>query len=215
MGMIFMVLFRNLNCQNSLNIRFIFPHAPIRPVTLNQGTKMRAWYDIVTIDADAFEDESGIRTSEKLIVEIWLSSKKKKVFQVKILHLLVFLKAALLHCNVVLDTQNLLLVLLLYQLILPLANTLPSERTMVNQEIPVFIAHGVRDEVIPIAWARNSRQILKQHGYTTEWHEYVMGHSVCPEEIRDIAGFLERIVVIPRSAVCGCERKRGKESPST
>lgn len=181
------------NLPSPLSVRFIFPHAPIRPVTLNQGTKMRAWYDIVTIDAGAFEDESGIRASEKLIVDL-VQEEEKKGIASKNIALAGFSQGGVIALQCGLRYPKPLAGIIALSTYLPLADTLPSERTSVNQEIPVFIGHGTRDEVIPVAWARNSRQILKQHGYTTEWHEYAMGHSVCPEEVRDIALFLERVL---------------------
>lgn len=181
------------NLPSPLSVRFIFPHAPIRPVTLNQGTKMRAWYDIVTIDAGAFEDETGIRASEKLIVDL-IEAEEKKGIASKNIALAGFSQGGVIALQCGLRYPKPLGGIIALSTYLPLADTLPIERSLVNQEIPVFIGHGTRDEVIPVAWARNSRQILKQHGYTTEWHEYAMGHSVCPEEVRDIALFLERIV---------------------
>ena len=152
---------------------------------------MRAWYDIVTIEAGAFEDESGIRASEKLIVDL-VEEEEKKGISSKNIALAGFSQGGVIALQCGLRYPKPLAGIIALSTYLPLADTLPGERTLVNQEIPVFIAHGARDEVIPVAWARNSRQILKQHGYVTEWHEYAMAHSICPEEIRDIALFLEK-----------------------
>ena len=176
------------------SIRFIFPHAPIRPVTLNQGIDMRAWYDIVEISAGAFEDESGIRSSEKSIVEL-IEQQEKQGIPSKNIVLAGFSQGGVIALQCGLRYPKPLAGIIALSTYLPIAHTLPEEINPANQTIPIFMAHGVSDEVLPIAWGRNSRQILNQHQYNVEWHEYQMKHTVCIEEIRDISVFLQQVLV--------------------
>lgn len=182
-----------LKLPESIDIRFVFPHAPIRPITLNQGTKMRAWYDIVEISAGAFEDETGIRNSENLLIEIIKQQEEQGISSENIV-LAGFSQGGVIALQCGLRYPKPLAGILALSTYLPLAHTLPEELLPANQHIPIFIAHGTKDEIIPIAWARNARQTLNQHGYPTEWQEYVMGHTVCQKEIEDISSFLQKVL---------------------
>lgn len=173
------------------SIRFIFPHAPIRPVALNRGAKMRAWYNIVEIKKDAFEDAVGIRESEKNIASIIEYEEMQGILSSNII-LAGFSQGGVIALQCGLRYPKSLGGILALSTYLPLAHTLPTEIHEANRALPIFLAHGTEDEIIPIAWARNSRQILGQYQYSVEWHEYFMGHTVCPEEVHDIASFLSQ-----------------------
>ncbi len=182
-----------LKLPQSSNIRFIFPHAPIRPVTLNQGTNMRAWYDIVEISAGAFEDEAGIRASEKVIATLIEEQENQGVPSEKIV-LAGFSQGGVIALQCGLRYSKPLAGIIALSTYLPIAHTLAKESNPANHAIPIFMAHGIADDVLPIAWGRNSRQILNQHQYNVEWHEYSMRHTVCIQELDDIGLFLQQIL---------------------
>jgi phospholipase/carboxylesterase len=171
-------------------VRFVFPHAPVRPVTINQGMRMRAWYDILQFGGGP-EDEAGVRASQKLLEELIAAEKKRGMKRIVLAGFsqggAVALQTALRH------TEPLAGVLAL-STYLPLNATLEAERSPANQELPIFMAHGQYDDIIPLARAEQSRQVLERLGYKVEWHTYPMPHSVCPEEIAHISAFLRRIL---------------------
>jgi phospholipase/carboxylesterase len=170
-------------------VRFVFPHAPVRPVTINQGMRMRAWYDIFQFGGGA-EDGAGIRASQALVEEL----VKQQDLPANRIVLAGFsqggaivLQAALRH------TERLAGVLALSTYV-PLAATLEAERAAANADLPILMAHGLYDDIIPLARAEQSRRLLESLGYPVEWHAYPMPHAVCPQEIADISTFLRRIL---------------------
>ena len=167
-------------------VRFVFPHAPIRPVTLNGGMRMRAWYDILQLGGGP-EDEKGIRESEKLLQGLIEGEKTGKIF------LAGFSQGGAIVLQTALRYPTQLAGVLALSTYLPLAAKI-SERTKENQDVPIFMAHGQHDDIIPISRARISREVLQQQGYKVEWHEYPMPHSVCPQEIADISAFLAKLL---------------------
>jgi len=171
-------------------VRFVFPHAPVRPVTLNQGMRMRAWYDILQLGGGP-EDEAGIRASQKL-VEAMIAEEKKRGMGAIVLAGFsqggaIVLQTALRHA------QRLAGVLAL-STYLPLHATLEAERSPANRDLPIFMAHGQYDDIIPLARAEQSRKMLERLGYPVQWHVYPMPHSVSPEEIAAISAFLRGIL---------------------
>lgn len=174
------------------SIRFVFPHAPIRAVTLNQGIKMRAWYDIIEIKKNSFEDEQGIRASAEILNTLILQEEEQGILSRHIV-LAGFSQGGVIALQCGLRYPKPLGGIIALSTYLPLAHQLPKERHTANNAIPIFLAHGTWDDVIPITWARNSRQTLNQHQYPVEWHEYDVKHTVCIEEINDISRFLEEL----------------------
>jgi len=168
-------------------VRFVFPHAPIRPVTINQGMRMRAWYDIFQFGGGA-EDEAGIRASQKLLEQLVEAEKAKKII------LAGFSQGGAIVLQTALRYPERLAGVMALSTYLPIASKLAAERHGTNQDIPIFMGHGKFDDLISIDRARQSRDLLKGMNYNIEWHEYPMPHSVCAEEIRDIAQFLVRIL---------------------
>jgi phospholipase/carboxylesterase len=173
-------------------LRFVFPHAPVRPVTINQGMRMRAWYDIFQLGGGP-EDEAGIRASRRKIEELIAEEKEKGLSAAKIV-MAGFSQGGAIALQTALRYPERLAGVLALSCYLPLAASLQSERSPANQGIPIFMAHGSYDDIIPLRRAEESRKLLEAAGYPVEWHEYPMPHSVCAEEIADIAAFLARIV---------------------
>jgi phospholipase/carboxylesterase len=168
-------------------VRFVFPHAPIQPVTLNGGMPMRAWYDIIQLGGGA-EDEVGIRASQKLVEE--LIDKQSTPMIV----LAGFSQGGAVVLQTALRHPKRLAGVLALSTYLPIAAKLAAEASPANKDIPIFMAHGSYDDIIPLARAQKSKELLMQSGYPVEWHEYPMPHSVCPDEIADISEFLARLL---------------------
>jgi phospholipase/carboxylesterase len=168
-------------------VRFVFPHAPVRPVTINQGMRMRAWYDIFQFGGGP-EDEAGIRASQKLLEELISAEKGKKIV------LAGFSQGGAIVLQTALRHPERLAGVLALSTYLPLASTLAAERAAANAQTPIFMAHGRFDDLIPISRAERSRDFLAQLGYSIDWHAYPMPHSVCAEEIGDISRFLTTIL---------------------
>jgi phospholipase/carboxylesterase len=173
-------------------VRFVFPHAPARPVTINQGMRMRAWYDILQLGGGP-EDDAGIRASQRMIEELISEEKGKGLPAAKIV-MAGFSQGGAIALQTALRYPERFAGVLALSTYLPLAGSLQSERSPANQDIPIFMAHGRYDDIIPLRRAEESRRLLEAAGYRVEWHEYPMPHSVCAEEIADIAAFLARIV---------------------
>jgi len=171
-------------------VRFVFPHAPIRPVTLNQGMRMRAWYDIFRLGGGP-EDEAGIRASEALLNELITREKKAGVPAARIV-LAGFSQGGAVALQAALRHPERLAGVLALSTYLPLSQQVEKERSKENQDVPIFMAHGTYDDVIPLHRADDSRRALEKLGYAIEWHSYPMPHSVCPQEIADISKFLLR-----------------------
>ncbi len=168
-------------------VRFVFPHAPMRPVTINNGMRMRAWYDIFQFGGGA-EDEAGIRASQKIVEALIGAEKGKKIVLAGFSQGgAIVLQAALRHAKALAGV----LALSTY---LPLAAKVQAEASSANRAIPIFMAHGQYDEIIPLDRAEASRDALQRLGYAVEWHAYPMPHSVCAPEIADISRFLNRVL---------------------
>lgn len=177
----------------SLGIRFIFPHAPIRPVTINGGMRMRAWYDILSFDRSRGEDEAGLRASQALVEELIAAERARGIAAERIV-LAGFSQGCAMTLMTGLRHPERLAGLLCLSGYLPLADKTASERAGANQNTPLFMAHGLDDPVITIDRARASRDVLKELGYPVEWHEYRMPHSVALDEIRDISHWLTTVL---------------------
>ena len=171
-------------------VRFVFPHAPVRPVTINQGMRMRAWYDILQFGAGP-EDDAGVRASQKLVDELIAAEKKRGMTKIVIAG---FSQGGAIALQCALRHPERLAGVLALSTYLPLNASLQAERSAANREVPIFMAHGQYDEVIPLSRAEQSRQILERLDYKVEWHVYPMAHSVCPEELEDISAFLRQVV---------------------
>ncbi len=171
-------------------VRFVFPHAPIRPVTINGGYEMRAWYDILGLDShQQREDEAGLRESQAL-VEGLIAKEKARGVPARRIVLAGFSQGGAMTLMTGLRHDERLAGLVGLSGYLPLAAKAEAERHAANRDTPIFLAHGTADPVIPIARARQSRDVLAAMGHPVEWHEYPMPHSVCGPEIVDLNRWL-------------------------
>ena len=181
-----------LGLPASKPLRFIFPNAPQRPVTINMGMRMRAWYDIFELGGGA-EDEAGIREAQVLLENL-ISRETKKGIPPDRIVLAGFSQGGAIALQTALRHRERIAGVMALSTYLPLSKTLAKERTTANGGLPIFMAHGQYDNMIGIDRAVQSRDALAALGYPVQWHEYPMPHSVCPEEISDIAAFLQRIL---------------------
>jgi phospholipase/carboxylesterase len=172
-------------------LRFIFPHAPIRPVTLNGGYPMRAWYDITAIDRRAAEDESGIRTSQAVIDTLVRRENSRGIASERIV-LAGFSQGGAMAVFAGARYPERLAGIMGLSCYLLQESHLATERSPANQSTPVFLAHGRQDPVVPLLLGEHARQVLQANGYPVEWHAYEMPHSLCPQEVSDIAAWLRR-----------------------
>ena len=179
--------------RSERSVRFVFPHAPIRPVTLNGGYAMRAWYDIIALDRRAEEDVNGIRASQELITA-WIRRENASGIPSERIVLAGFSQGgamALYSGTRYPERLAGIIGLSCYQ---PLAKRLDAERLAANQATPIFLAHGMQDPVVIPALGEAACRQLQAAGYAVEWHAYSMPHSVCPQEVTDIATWLRRVL---------------------
>lgn len=176
-----------LRLPADLPLRFVFPHAPIRPVTINGGMAMRAWYDIVSLDAEGRADAEGIHASTTILEELIAREKERGMATDKIV-IAGFSMGGAVAINTALHTRDKLAGLMALSTYLPLPGEVDGSTG--NRDLPVFMAHGSFDPMLPMQWGQASAARLEELGFTVEWHEYPMAHAVCPEEIRDIREWL-------------------------
>jgi phospholipase/carboxylesterase len=169
--------------------RFVFPHAPRRPVTVNQGMTMRAWYDILAFDRLSAEDARGIRASQAAVGAL-IDAERARGFAAGQIVLAGFSQGAAIALHAGLRYEHTLAGIMALSGYLPLGATLAAERAAANAATPIFMAHGSYDPVLPEALAVESLRILEQHGYAVDWHSYPMAHMVSAEEIDDISRWL-------------------------
>ncbi len=175
------------------NVRYVFPHAPRLPVTINGGTVMRAWYDIADTDLANRADESGVRASAGLLEGLIEEQLARGLPSTRIL-LAGFSQGGAIALHTGLRYAKPLAGILALSTYLPLQEAARDEIQEANRNIPIFLAHGSQDPVIPLALSEQSRQFLASLGYQVQCHTYPMPHAVCPEEIRDIRVWLERVL---------------------
>jgi len=182
-----------LNFAAKKQTRFIFPHATHRPVTINNGYVMRAWYDIIALDKTAADDEIGIRESARQITALITQQTMAGIASERII-LAGFSQGGAIALHTGLRHPQSLAGILALSTYLPLTAQLDQERHCSNQQVPIFMAHGLYDNVVPLALAEASCQLLQTHGYPLNWHTYPMQHSVCPEEINDVSDWFSHVL---------------------
>ncbi len=176
-----------------LGLRFIFPHAPARPITLNGGYQMPAWYDIYALKFGAQEDAPGIHQAAGWIEEIINRENQRGISYGRIILGGFSQGGALsLHCG--LRFPQRLGGILALSTYLPLASTLAQELNPNNQNIPIMMAHGTYDSLVPIDWAEYAKNQLNALGISVAWHAYPIEHTVCMEELTDIANWMQGIL---------------------
>lgn len=174
-------------------LRFVFPHAPIRPVTLNGGYAMRAWYDIVSLERRGPEDETGIRASQATIEGLIRRENERGVPSERIV-LAGFSQGGALALVAGIRYPQKLAGIMGLSCYLLLADRFKAERNPANQATPIFLAHGLQDPIVAAALGEQARASLEAAGYAVEWHAYPMPHSVSPQEVADIAAWLRRVL---------------------
>ncbi|MGC2518703.1 MAG: dienelactone hydrolase family protein [Burkholderiales bacterium] len=173
-------------------IRFVFPHAPMQPVTINSGMVMRAWYDISDASIRR-EDERGVRASQAL-VEALIEREKERGTKPGRLVLAGFSQGGAIALQTGLRQPQRLAGIMALSTYVPIAGKLAAEANAANRDTPIFMAHGTQDPIIPLPFAAQSRDLLQSLGHVVEWHQYGMPHSVCAEEVRDIGAWLARVL---------------------
>lgn len=190
-GSDFVPIVRELNLTACPGIRFIFPNADSIPVTINGGYVMPAWYDILGMDLVRKEDEAGLRKSQQQIEALIQREIDRGISADKII-LAGFSQGCAMTLQTGLRFSHKLAGLMCLSGYLPLQGSVSAEHHAANKATPIFMAHGRGDVVVTIDRAEKSRDFLLELGYNIEWHEYLMQHSVCEEEIDDIGNWLQR-----------------------
>ena len=199
-GWDFVPIVKELDLPEDLPLRFIFPHATVRPVTINNGYEMRAWYDISMQELQRMPDERGIRESQKQIEALLAREYERGVASDKIV-LAGFSQGGAIALQTGLRHDKPLAGILALSTYLTLGDSLAAEASPANKSIPIFMAHGTQDTIVPLALAEQSRDALKSHGFGVKWTDYPMPHSVCMEEVVAIGEWLtdkfkSRIVLV-------------------
>jgi phospholipase/carboxylesterase len=181
----FVPIAQELELAPAGDVRFVFPHAPVIPVTINNGYRMRAWYDILGMDLVRREDEAGLRRSMSQ-VEALIAQERERGMPAERIVLAGFSQGCAMSLLTGLRHKERLAGIVCLSGYLPLAASTATERSDANALTPIFMGHGQQDNVITIDRGRASRDALQALGYDVEWHEYPMAHSVCIEEIADL-----------------------------
>jgi phospholipase/carboxylesterase len=174
-------------------IRFVFPHAPMQPVTINGGMVMRAWYDVLGNDIARREDAQGVRVSQTLVEGLIARERARGTTADRIV-LAGFSQGGAIALQTGLRHPERLAGIMALSTYVPIAESLVTEAHAANRATPIFMAHGVHDPIVPAALGRRSRDLLASLGYPVEWHEYAMPHAVCAEEIDHVGAWLRRVL---------------------
>jgi phospholipase/carboxylesterase len=182
----FVPIVKELGLPETLPLRFIFPQAPMRPITINNGHVMPGWYDISMQDIARKPDEGGVRESQTAIDQLIERELTRGMASDKII-LAGFSQGGAIALQTGLRSKHELGGIMALSTYLTLADSLAKEKTIANANIPILMAHGTQDPIVPLALAKSSRDVLAQQNYQVEWREYPMQHSVCADEVEVIA----------------------------
>ena len=192
----FVPVVNELGLDSAPAVRFVFPNAPMRPVTINNGYVMRAWYDVSFGDLEGKSrraDEQGVRESQSQIDALIEREISRGISHKNIL-LAGFSQGGAVALQTGLRYPRKLAGVMALSTYLPLAESLPQEGTLENKTVPIFMAHGVFDPVVPLVMGAGSMTFLISLGYAVDWRQYPMQHSVCPQEIQDIGAWLRNVL---------------------
>ncbi len=189
----FVPIVKEMRLPAALPIRFVFPHAPVRPVTINGGMPMRAWYDLYNANLAERADLSGVEASRRQL-EALIAAQQARGIAARRVVLAGFSQGGAVALYAGLRYAERLAGIIALSTYLIRGEQLAQEATAANRDLPIFMAHGSTDEVVRLEWAEASRQMLATQGYTVEWHRYPMPHSVVWEEIEAIRAFLQRVL---------------------
>ena len=182
-----------LDLPETPGVRFVFPHAPKQSVTINAGMVMRAWYDVYPLEGVRREDEAGVRASQGK-VEALIAREKARGIPAARLVLAGFSQGGAIAFQTGLRHPERLAGIMALSTYLPLARTLAAEAHAANRDVPIFMAHGTHDALIPLDRGGRSRDLLRAAGYRVEWYQYPMAHEVCDAELRDLSVWLRGVL---------------------
>ncbi len=189
----FVSIVPELGLPATLPVRFVFPHAPVRPITLNGGMAMRGWYDIISLDRQGLQDDAGVRASENSIRgfierEITAGVAARRIV------IAGFSQGGAIALHTALRYPERLGGLLALSTYLPLHDSLATEASAANRDLAILMCHGRFDPVLPMSLGTSSRDQLRKLGYAVEWQDYPMQHQVCLEEIEHIGRWLRGLL---------------------
>jgi phospholipase/carboxylesterase len=179
-----------LRLPSDKSLRFVFPHAPVQPVTINGGMAMRSWYDIVSFDSEGRADRAGVLASSELLEGLIAREIERGVAPQKIV-IAGFSQGGAVAIHTALQTEYEIAGLMALSTYMALPDDAAS--TVTRKDLPIFMAHGSFDPVLRMEWGRSSADRLIEAGFAVDWHEYPMAHAVCPQEIADISRWLSAI----------------------
>ena len=180
----------DLKLPDVLGIRFVFPHAPTRPVTINNGMSMRAWYDITTLDFNNRADSQGVKESSDLVAALIEAEIAQGIPADKIV-LAGFSQGGVIALNLGTRFEKSLAGIMSMSSYMSEPETLTDEAHCANKNTPIFVAHGTHDDVVPIFMGNTAFKVLESNGYQATWHEYAMQHNVCMQQLNDISIWLQ------------------------
>ncbi len=189
----FVPLVPELHLPATLAVRFVFPHASHRPVTLNNGYVMRAWYDIKALAFQAEEDAAGIHASEQLVRQLIQAELDAGIPAARIV-IAGFSQGGAIALHTALRYPQRLAGVMPLSTYLPLRDTLAAQASATNRDVPMLMCHGRQDPVVPLLLGERSRDMLQSLGYSVDFRVYDMPHSVCADEVRDISSWLVRVL---------------------
>jgi len=201
-GSDFVPIVPELMLPETLGVRFVFPHAPVMPITINQGFKMRGWFDIYGFSIDSKVDETGIQQSAQWVGELIQHEEDRGIPSNQIL-LAGFSQGAVMATIAGLTYSKPLAGIIALSGCLPLADEIIKQGNTVNKTIPIFIAHGTEDATVPYALGKAAYSVLHQAHYPVTWHSYPMAHSICAEELQDMHQWLMNVFNPERHSVSG------------
>jgi len=189
----FVPIVDELRLPSSLAVRFVFPHARPRPVTINNGFVMRAWYDITGFGPERTEDEQGIRESEDVVCKLVEKEMSAGINSQRVV-IAGFSQGGAIALHTGLRYPQRLAGIMALSTYLPLAGSVAKEASPANRDVPILMCHGLRDGIVPVALGAASRDALQSLGYRLQWESYPMEHQVCMEEIADISEWLQQVL---------------------
>jgi phospholipase/carboxylesterase len=180
----------DLKLPDELGIRFVFPHAPMRPVTINNGMTMRAWYDITSLDFNNRADSQGVKESSALVADLIEKEIAKGIPANKIV-LVGFSQGGVIALNLGTRFEKSLAGVMSMSSYMSESEKLNDEAHSANKNTPFFVAHGTHDDVVPVFMGNTAFKVLESNGYQATWHEYAMQHNVCMQQLNDISSWLK------------------------
>ena len=197
-GWDFVPIVEELRLPDALPVRFVFPHAPLRPVTVNAGYVMRAWYDITSFTPEGRADAAGLAESVGR-VNGYLEREAARGIPASRIVLAGFSQGGAVALSAGLRFRERLAGLLALSTYLPFPARLEAEKSAANADVPILMCHGRMDPVVPIAMGTEARDVLTAQGYAVEWHEYPMEHEVCAAELGETAKWLRGVLTVQAS----------------